>query len=127
MCEYHDLTEAPDGHEPEAQAVPGNHRLPTLGERRVVHQFNPSGEGMVHAIKELAAELIDYIDGIPQPTGDAARWKAEAMTNIETGAMYAVKAATAGQEVVHHSQRLPPYTGALPSVFPVGDTTAGEP
>ena len=73
--------------------------MATLGERRVVHTFNPSGSGRVHEIKEAAAALIDTIAAVPDTTGDAARWKALAMTEVETGAMYAVKAATVGQEV----------------------------
>ena len=49
-------------------------------------------------LKHDAARLIDKINEIPSGNGQCGRWKAEAITLIETGAMFAVKAATAGQE-----------------------------
>ena len=73
----------------------------TLGERRVGLNFNPSKTGTVDVLKEKAAELIDLIEQIPDGSNanpQCLRWKAIAQTEIETGAMYAVKAATAGQE-----------------------------
>ena len=72
--------------------------MPTLGERRVCHTFNPSNINDVSRIKQKAANMIDFIDKIPNTNSQTARWKAEAITLFETGAMYAVKAATAGQE-----------------------------
>lgn len=72
--------------------------MPTLGEKRVCHTFNPNGIGEVNDIKTGVANMIDYIDAIPNTNSQTARWKAEAMTLFETGAMFAVKAATAGQE-----------------------------
>ena len=72
--------------------------MPTLGEQRVCYTFNPSGDSNVDGIKAAAASMIDCIDGIPNTNRQTARWKAEAMTLFETGAMFAVKAATAGQE-----------------------------
>lgn len=73
----------------------------TLGQRRVRLNFNPSKIDTVHEIKVKAAELIDLIDGI-QPleadlganASDFHRCKAKAMTDVETAAMFAVKAAT---------------------------------
>lgn len=68
----------------------------TKGEYRVGIDFNPSGNKNVEAIKVMAAELIDYIEGIPNDSrdGEIARLKAEAQTFIEGGAMWGVKAAT---------------------------------
>ena len=53
---------------------------------------------MVDTIKSRAAELINLVNDLPAVNSQTGRWKAEAMTEFETGAMYAVKAATAGQE-----------------------------
>lgn len=67
----------------------------TLGEYRVGISFNPSSNPDVDAIKRLAADLVDMIDRAPtinEP--EAARLKALAMTHIEDGAMWAVKAVT---------------------------------
>ena len=71
--------------------------MATLGEKRVVADFNASGSDRVTTLKQDAAALIDAIFAIPDGNDQAPRWKAEAMTAIETGAMFAVKAATAGQ------------------------------
>jgi hypothetical protein len=86
---------------------------PTLGEYRVGIDFNPSGDETVNKIKRAAADLIDLVETIsvpvlyetdPSPThaqqarvvpdGEVMRLKALAMTDIETAAMHAVKAAT---------------------------------
>ena len=72
--------------------------MTTLGEKRVCHTFNPSGNAPVDFIKSAAVHLINYVNDIPNTNDQTARWKATAMTEIETGAMYAVKAATAGQD-----------------------------
>lgn len=71
----------------------------TKGEYRVGIDFNPSGDDMVGQIKRAAADLIDLIDSVPSDciTGvgsEKGRLKALAQTNIETAAMYGVKAAT---------------------------------
>jgi len=75
----------------------------TKGEYRVGIDFNPSGDDMVGQIKRKAADLIDFIDGIPTPdastkgavhSNEVARLKALAQTEIESAAMWAVKAAT---------------------------------
>ena len=76
----------------------------TKGEYRVGITFNPSGDDMVDKIKRAAANLVDLIETIPVPdvnslesamhSNDVARLRALAQTDIETAAMYAVKAAT---------------------------------
>lgn len=67
---------------------------PTLGELRVRTTFNPANNSDVDTIKQKAAELINLIDLLP--TADR-RLVALACTDIESGAMWAVKAATAGK------------------------------
>lgn len=72
----------------------------TLGEARVRTSFNVSEKSTVNEVKVLAAQLIDAINSIPEPDDNAAekgeffRVKALAMTAIEEGAMWGVKAAT---------------------------------
>lgn len=71
----------------------------TKGEYRVGINFNPSAEDSVGRIKSMAAQLIDFIDGLPSDRESIAgnergRLKALAQTAIEEGAMWAVKAAT---------------------------------
>jgi len=83
----------------------------TQGEYRVGINFNPSADDMVGKIKRAAADLIDLIETIPQPKIDGSmtsekwanasthlnevrRLQALAQTDIESAAMWAVKAAT---------------------------------
>ena len=83
----------------------------TKGEYRVGITFNPSNDDMVGKIKRAAADLIDLIDSIPIPVhhdpdgpvtefhlssqfGEIKRLKSLAQTEIESAAMWAVKAAT---------------------------------
>jgi hypothetical protein len=69
----------------------------TLGEYRVGIDFNPGGNEAVDRIKRAAADLIDLIadlDGSLSETPEKGRLKSLAMTHIEDGAMWAVKAAT---------------------------------
>ena len=69
----------------------------SLGQYRVGTSFNPSANPLVDEIKKQAAALIDLIDGIQiatDPPDAVIRLKHIAMTEIETAAMYAVKAAT---------------------------------
>jgi hypothetical protein len=67
----------------------------TKGEYRVGISFNPSSDPNVDEIKVRAAELIDFIEQMPvKAGGEAARLKALAQTEIESAAMWAVKAAT---------------------------------
>ena len=85
----------------------------TKGEYRVGINFNPSNDDTVGRIKRLAADLIDLIEGIPMPEllhevseekwikdmehwSEVYRLKSLAQTNIEEGAMWAVKGATKG-------------------------------
>lgn len=68
------------------------------GQRRVVTGFNPGENAQVDDLKRLGADLIDAIEAIPHGNNESPRWKAEAQTLIETGIMFAVKAATAGQD-----------------------------
>lgn len=74
-------------------------REQTLGEYRVGTSFNPSSSPVVDEIKRKAADLIDTIDRIQitsDPPDAVARLKATAMTEVESAAMWAVKAATKG-------------------------------
>lgn len=64
----------------------------TEGERRVRSKFNVSGDSVVDQIKSKAAELINLAQTVEGKDIASAR---EAMRCFETGAMYAVKAATA--------------------------------
>lgn len=71
----------------------------TKGEYRVGISFNPSGDDLVTQIKRQAADLIDLIDAIPSDResevgNERGRLKALAQTEIESAAMWAVKAAT---------------------------------
>lgn len=68
--------------------------MTTKGEYRVGIDFNPSGDDLVARIKRAAADLIDMVDGIDAADGERARLKALAQTEIESAAMWAVKAAT---------------------------------
>ncbi len=75
----------------------------TKGEYRVGIAFNPSNDDMVGQIKRKAADLIDMIEMVGMegvaPGGvaknpEVVRLKALAQTEIESAAMWAVKAAT---------------------------------
>ena len=78
--------------------------MQTKGEYRVGASFNQSASSGVDEIKRKAAELIDLIESITvlpdsTPSGgihsaEVARLKALAQTEIESAAMWAVKAAT---------------------------------
>lgn len=71
----------------------------TKGEYRVGFGFTPSGADLVSQIKHQAAGLIDLIETIPSDRetdagSERGRLKAIAQTEIESAAMWAVKAAT---------------------------------
>jgi len=71
----------------------------TKGDYRVGINFNPSNDDMVGNIKRAAADLIDLIESITASNGgdqynEVTRLKALAQTDIESAAMWAVKAAT---------------------------------
>ena len=78
---------------------------PTLGETIVRADFNASRTDAVANLKNGFARLIDLVDSItlrtdegdapaPESEAELARVKALAINNLETAAMYAVKAAT---------------------------------
>lgn len=73
----------------------------TFGEKRIRTTFNPSDDSKVQHIKERAAEFINYInDNLnftftdTQSNNEAFRLKSLALTSIEEGTMWAVKAIT---------------------------------
>jgi len=75
----------------------------TKGEYRVGITFNPSNDDMVGKIKRAAADLIDLIEGIEEHPAqldmrfsEIKRLKALAQTEVESAAMWAVKATTKG-------------------------------
>ena len=68
----------------------------TFGEKAVGLTFNPSCDPTVEAIKRKCADLIDEIHELRtnQPNGEIARMASLAITEIQAGQMWAVKAAT---------------------------------
>lgn len=67
----------------------------TEGQYRVGATFNPSASGAVDLIKMRAAELIDFLQPIAKdPAHPGGRCASIAMTEIESAAMWAVKAVT---------------------------------
>lgn len=89
------------GHAPVSMADYYGETEMTKGEYRVGVSFNPSKNPTVDAIKAKAAELIDLVESIgndvevpSQLYSEVARLKALAQTEIESAAMWAVKAAT---------------------------------
>lgn len=67
----------------------------TEGEYRVGINFNPSGDQQVNSIKNAAAFMIDALAPIAaNPAHPGARCASIAMTEIESAAMWAVKAIT---------------------------------
>ena len=73
--------------------------MTTKGEYRTGISCNPSGDDLVARIKRASADLIDLIETIPSDRDSAVgnergRLKALAQTEIESAAMWAVKAAT---------------------------------
>lgn len=72
-----------------------NGNAPTEGEYRVGKAFNPSGSSAVDDIKSAAAALIDKLAPISADRDHpGARCASIAMTEIESAAMWAVKAVT---------------------------------
>lgn len=68
----------------------------TFGMKAVGLTFNPGGHAEVDAIKSACATIIDGLHGARQATenGDKKRMYSEAITAIQTGQMWGVKAAT---------------------------------
>jgi len=72
--------------------------IQSKGERYVVIGHMPEDKygdynEEVYSLKHIGAQIINQIDSIEGDNGDVPRWKATAITHIETGIMYAVKAA----------------------------------
>jgi len=59
-------------------------------------EFNPSSDDRVHRLKVLAAAFITECEAV-RNEGIGAREVSIAITHMETAAMWAVKAATAGK------------------------------
>jgi hypothetical protein len=67
----------------------------TEGEYRVGKSFNPSSNPAVDHIKALAAEMIDVLHPMSSDRDHpGSRCASIAMTEIESAAMWAVKAVT---------------------------------
>ena len=68
----------------------------TKGQYRVGINFNPGGHEEVNSVKAYASEFIDYIESIASKSTnpEVRRLCAIAQTEVESAAMYAVKAAT---------------------------------
>jgi len=71
----------------------------TIGESRVRTTFNVGNNDVVDQIKTKSAELINLISSVEDGSvrknpAEAGRLKSLAMTAIEEGAMWAVKAET---------------------------------
>lgn len=76
----------------------------TLGEMRVGISFNPGGHEKVNSIKRKAADLIDELEDCRPEMGAKEAWEgqnkevniciSECQRDIETAAMYGVKAVT---------------------------------
>lgn len=73
-----------------------NVRTITFGEKAVGLTFNPSGDVPTQQIKERAAALIDCLNDYRNATedGEVKRMFSVAITEIQTGQMWGVKAAT---------------------------------
>jgi hypothetical protein len=69
----------------------------TLGESRVRTKFNPSADTLVDKIKSQSAALIDLCATLTTEKSETKRLVALAQSAYEEAAMWAVKAATAGQ------------------------------
>jgi hypothetical protein len=68
----------------------------TFGERAVGLTFNPSGSGVVDALKRAVAEFIDACNNERELTKDleVKRMYSVAITEAQTAQMWCVKAAT---------------------------------
>lgn len=68
----------------------------TFGERAVGISFNPSGDVATQQVKEVSARLIDVLDSYRNATedGEVKRMLSIAITEVQTGQMWGVKAIT---------------------------------
>lgn len=75
-----------------------NGKVVTEGEMRVRTDFNVTDSTVVSEIKESAAKLINLLSSIDMEgnvnSGEGERLRSLAITSIEEGAMWGVKAAT---------------------------------
>jgi len=71
-------------------------REQTFGEKAVGLTFNPSGDHAVHEIKEACARVIDILNELREATGSGERKRmySVAITDIQAGQMWGVKAVT---------------------------------
>ncbi len=99
----------------------------TLGQYRVGVSFNPSNNPDVDVIKAQAAALIDMINDLPTQDGEQARLKALAMSAIEDGAMWGVKAATKQPMPDHLYQVRPHAQGGHSSTGPAKTQRSHDP
>lgn len=76
--------------------APQSERTLTFGEKAVGVTFNPGGHPGVNSIKEKCAALIDELHEFRNnsTSPDAKRCASEAITQIQTGQMWGVKAVT---------------------------------
>lgn len=80
---------------PESTPASGNARPMTEGEYRVGVSFNPSKSPEVDSVKQRIAALVDDLAKIASDREHpGARCAAIAMTELESAAMWAVKAYT---------------------------------
>lgn len=66
----------------------------TIGEDRVRVDFNPDNNDLVHGIKTKVAELINLAEELKVNQGRDGRLCNIAQTELESAAMWLVKAAT---------------------------------
>lgn len=69
----------------------------TFGEKAVGLTFNPSGDPLVHSIKQRFADLIDEMHNLrtaQDGRSEKARLASVTITELQTAQMWAVKAAT---------------------------------
>ncbi len=62
---------------------------PTLGQRRVQRNFNPTANVIVENLKQKYSEIIDYLESMRNEKN--GREISIAQTEAETSCMYAVK------------------------------------
>ena len=68
----------------------------TYGQKAVGISFNPSNNNAVDRIKQICANAIDEMDSLRKETtsGEVKRMTSVAITELQTGQMWAVKAIT---------------------------------
>lgn len=68
----------------------------TFGEKAVGLSFNPSGDEVVHACKQMFADIIDVMHTLRagSESSEVKRMASVAITELQTAQMWAVKAIT---------------------------------